>query len=322
MKEIIVSKDESNQRADKYLLKYFNKSSKSFLYKMLRKKRIKLNKKRIIGNEIIEANDVFQIYLSTETIQKFSNHSISKHVSITHKVIYEDDNILICNKPVGLLSQPTNSDSVSLVDEIITYLVNKGEYDPEATRGFRPGICNRLDRNTSGIVIAGKNIKSLQEINKLIANNKLDKHYMCIVKGILSTTNTIEGYLTKDSINNKVSISDNEDMGSYIKTIYKPLKIGKEYTLLDVKIVTGKSHQIRAHLSSIGHPLIGDYKYGDKKINDIFKDRYGLKHQLLHAYKIRFNIDDDGYLLYLDNKEFITDIHGRFKKIAYTLFSH
>ncbi|MCT4688288.1 RluA family pseudouridine synthase [Vallitalea sp.] len=322
MKEIIVSKDESNQRADKYLLKYFNKSSKSFLYKMLRKKRIKLNKKRIIGNEIIKANDVFQIYLSIETIQKFSNHSISKHVSITHKVIYEDDNILICNKPVGLLSQPNNRDSVSLVDEIITYLVNKGEYNPEVTRGFRPGICNRLDRNTSGIVIAGKNIKSLQEINRLISNNKLDKHYMCIVKGILSTTNTIEGYLTKDGINNKVFISDNEDMGTYIKTIYKPLKIGKEYTLLDVKIVTGKSHQIRAHLSSIGHPLIGDYKYGDKKINDIFKDRYGLKHQLLHAYKIRFNTDNDGYLLYLDNKEFITDIHGRFKKIADTLFSH
>ncbi|GKX28899.1 pseudouridine synthase [Vallitalea longa] len=321
MKEITISKYESNQRVDKYLLKYLNKASKSFLYKMLRKKRIKLNKKRIVGNEILKENDIIQIYMSDETIQKFSITNINKNISISHKIVYEDDNILICDKPVGLLSQPNDNTSISLVDEITTYLYKKGDYDPEVTKGYRPGICNRLDRNTSGLVIAGKNMKSLQELNKLIAESKLDKHYMCIVSGLITATNTIEGYLDKDTINNKVTISTDSGKGSYIKTIYKPLKIGKDYTLLDVKIITGKSHQIRAHLSSIGHPIIGDYKYGNRKINDIFKKKFKLTHQLLHAYKITFHIDN-GELRYLDNKEFVTDIRGRFKKIAETIFSH
>lgn len=321
MKEITITKYESNQRIDKYLLKYLNEASKSFLYKMLRKKRIKLNKKRIIGNEILKESDIIQLYLSDETIQKFSTNDINKDISITHKIVYEDENILICDKPVGLLSQPNDSNSVSLVDEVISYLYNKGEYDPDITKGYRPGICNRLDRNTSGLVIAGKNIIALQEVNKLIAENRLDKHYMCIVSGSITGTNSIEGYLNKDTVNNRVTISQDNREGNYIKTIYKPIKTVKDYTLLDVKIITGKSHQIRAHLSSIGHPIIGDYKYGNKRINDIFKQNFKLSHQLLHAYKIIFHIDD-GELRYLDNKEFVTDIRGKFKKIAETLFSH
>jgi 23S rRNA pseudouridine955/2504/2580 synthase len=321
MKEIIISKDEYNQRVDKFLLKYFNNASKSFIYKMLRKKRIKLNKKRINGNEILKEKDILQIYMAEETIEKFSNTIYkSLDIPITFRVIYEDDNVLICNKPVALLSQPDNSGNISLVDEVISYLVKKGEYNPELTKGFRPGICNRLDRNTSGIVIAGKNIQALQHLNNIISNHNLDKHYMCIVKGKISSKNTIEGYLSKDSTNNKVTINSNKNIGSYIKTIYNPIEIGKDITLLDVQIITGKSHQIRAHLASIGHPIIGDYKYGDKKLNDEYKNKFNLKYQLLHAYRVKFNIKD-GILKYLDNKEFVSHLDGKFQKIVEVNFN-
>ncbi|MCT4598255.1 MAG: RluA family pseudouridine synthase [Vallitalea sp.] len=314
MKEIIITKEEVNQRADKYLLKYFNKASKSFIYKMLRKKRIKLNKKRIVGNEILKENDVFQVYMSPETIDKFSCLDVNNDINITFEVIYEDENILICNKPVGLLSQPDKEGSVSLVDEVTAYLINIGDYDPSITKGFRPGICNRLDRNTSGIVIAGKNILALQELNRLIASKKLDKHYKCVVTGKVDNEAIIDGYLSKDSITNKVTISNKENLGNYIKTIYTPLKVIQGYTLLDVQIITGKSHQIRAHLASINHPLIGDYKYGYRRINDKIKLQFGVDYQLLHAYKVKFNVSG-GLLSYLDGKEFVSEVEGRFMEV-------
>lgn len=158
-------------------MKYLSKASKkSFVYKMLRKKkRIKLNNKRIQGNEILQEKDCLQFYMAEETIEKFSNQDniLKPHIGITFKVLYEDDNILICHKPVGLLSQPDQGGEVSLVDEIIAYLIQKGDYDPCITKGFRPGICNRLDRNTSGIVMSGKkNLQALQELNALVANKK------------------------------------------------------------------------------------------------------------------------------------------------------
>lgn len=314
MKEILITKEEANQRVDKYLLKYFNQASKSFIYKMLRKKRIKLNKKRIIGNEILREDDILNVYMSPETIDKFSNYNVNNDINITFEVIYEDENVLICNKPIGLLSQPDKEGSISLVDEITAYLINKGEYNPSVTKGFRPGICNRLDRNTSGIVIAGKNIGALQQLNALIASKKIDKHYKCIVTGKIDNEALIDGYLSKDSVNNKVTISNKENLGDYIKTIYKPVKVIQGYTLLDVQIITGKSHQIRAHLASINHPLIGDYKYGYRRINDKIKRQFGLDYQLLHAYKVKFNVSG-GLLSYLDGKEFVSDVEGKFVEV-------
>ncbi len=321
MKEIIIEKDESNQRIDKYLMKCLGEASKGFIYKMLRKKRIKLNKKRIMGNEILQENDCIQFYMAEETIEKFSSHDnmTKTNIKITFKVLYEDDNILICHKPVGLLSQPDQGGEVSIVDEIIAYLIQKGDYDPKITKGFRPGICNRLDRNTSGIVMSGKNLQALQELNALVANKKIDKHYQCVVAGHITKENTIEGYLNKDHRHNRVEITKEQKDDHYIKTIYKPLNRNKEYSLLDVQIITGKSHQIRAHLSSIGHPLIGDYKYGKKNVNDRFKKDFGLKYQFLHAYRIGFHVDS-GMLSYLDTKEIIDPIEGTFKNIVGYLF--
>ncbi|QUI23293.1 RluA family pseudouridine synthase [Vallitalea pronyensis] len=321
MKEIIVNKDESNQRADKYLMKYFSKASKGFIYKMLRKKRIKLNGKRIQGHEILQKNDGIQLFMAEETIEKFSLHAHvpTPNMPITFKVLYEDEHILVCHKPAGLLSQPDQGGERSLVDEITSYLIQKGDYDPNVTKGFRPGICNRLDRNTSGIVLSGKNLQALQALNGLIAHKKIDKHYQCIVSGFVSKKNSIEGYLNKDNQHNRVHVTKDQNLGHYIQTIYQPLTDNKAYSLLDVQIITGKSHQIRAHLSSIGHPLIGDYKYGKKNINDRFKKEYGLKHHLLHAYRIVFHVDS-GILSYLDGKEMMDPVDDTFKAIANELF--
>lgn len=322
MKEIIVTSNEANQRADKFLMKYFNQASKSFIYKMFRKKRIKLNKNKITGNEILQPNDQFQIFMAEETIDKFSTANITKikkSVKQTFKVIFEDENILLANKPVGLLAQPDGSDDFSLVEEITHYLIKTKSYNPESEKGFRPGICNRLDRNTSGIILAGKNVTALQALNDIVSSRNIDKHYLCIVCGQVKEKNTIEGYLTKNIKNNKVSITNNKSRGQYIKTIYTPIKSNGNFSLLDVQIITGKSHQIRAHLSSIGHPIIGDFKYGTKSINEKMNKKFSLKYQLLHAYKVKFYVDD-GVLAYLNKKEFKAELPEQFNMIKSAIF--
>jgi 23S rRNA pseudouridine955/2504/2580 synthase len=314
MKEIIISKKDENQRIDKYILKVLDKATKSFLYKMFRKKNIKLNDSKINGNEILKSGDKICIYFSDDTFNKFSTGvSKVKKQKISFRIVYEDSNVIICNKPIGLLSQPDGKGS-SLVDELEYYLYSNGEASNELS-GFRVGICNRLDRNTSGIVIAGKNIISLQEINKAIASRNVDKIYHCIVKGVIDREGSIKGYLVKDSVSNKVSLVSRGE-GKEIHTVYRPLDSNGEYTLLEVKLITGKSHQIRAHLASIGHPIIGDGKYGNYRVNQFFKINFGLKHQLLHAYKIRLYLSSsefDG----INEKEFVaaySDVFGRIKK--------
>lgn len=321
MKEIIISKAESNQRVDKYLMKYLSQASKGFIYKMLRKKRIKLNHKRIQGHEILGVEDTIQLYMAEDTLAKFSGQDqvIVSDIELTFKVVYEDEHLLICHKPTGLLSQKDASGQLSLVEEATSYLMKKGDYNKELTPGFRIGVSNRLDRNTSGIVMVGKELQAVQQLNKLIENKAIDKHYKCLVVGRIENGQEIEGYLTKDSARNTVQVSSRENEGHYIKTIYKPLITSDNYTLLDVQIITGKSHQIRAHLSSIGHPLVGDYKYGNRSINDLFKKRYGLFHQLLHAYKVIFHVND-GVLAYLDNKTFIDRVDGLFADIVKDTF--
>lgn len=315
MKSFIISAKDENQRIDKYICKVLGKASKSFIYKMIRKKNIKLNDQKIEGNEILQKGDEIKFFFSDETFDLFKTESI--HIT-NHKtdimaplnIVYEDEDLLVCNKPAGLLSQPDGKNE-NLVQQIEAYLYSEDNI-------FKPGICNRLDRNTSGIIVAGKNVKALQAMNQAIADRKVDKIYLTIVKGTIPEENQLKGYLLKNEKTNKVTISS-KPIGDYIHTTYKPLDSNGHYTLLEVKILTGKSHQIRAHLTSIGHPVIGDVKYGDPGVNAFYAKKYGLKNQLLHAYKFQV-LESSSTFEAWTKLVFVAPLPVQFQKIIADLF--
>lgn len=319
MQSIRVTKNEASQRLDKLLAKYLNKAPKSFLYKMLRKKNITLNGKKADGTEKLVENDEIKLFLADETIAKFSELLIEE-TKEDIQILYEDDNILLINKAVGMLSQKAEKTDVSLVECIITYLLENNQLTKEQLRSFKPSICNRLDRNTSGLVVAGKSLIGLQTMAELFKDRTIDKYYHCIVKGNVENKQIINGYLNKDEKTNKVTITDKPIEGAEpIVTEYEPLKSNGEYTLLEVKLITGKTHQIRAHLQSIGHPIIGDYKYGNRTVNEQMKKTYQLENQLLHAYRVHFP-KLEGQLSNLSDKEFTAPRPAMFEKIVKDMF--
>ena len=299
MKEIIITRDNAGGRLDKILTNYLNKAPKSFIYKMLRKKNIVLNDKKAAGNEIIKEGDSIKLYLADDTIAKFQGKSpIVTKKAPDIPIVFEDDNILILDKPAGLLSQKSNPSDISVNDFLLQYLKSD---DPL----FKPGISNRLDRNTSGLVLAGKNLYATRMLNDAIKNRRLQKKYLCLVKGIVEKEALIDGYLIKDEKTNQVSVhaetpkEKDDEKANRILTSYLPLERYSDATLLEVDLITGKSHQIRAHIASIGHPIIGDPKYGDAQVNAAYKQKYHVNRQLLHAYKIIFRTME-GDLSYLN----------------------
>lgn len=288
MKELTIEKNDCGQRLDKFLQKYLQEASRSFLYKMLRKKNIKLNGKKAEGNEILSLGDVVAIYFSEETLEKFRGKKEENEYPVTDlDLLYEDEDVVIINKPVGMLSQKAKNDDTTLVEYFLGYLQQKQIWEPG--RGFTPGICNRLDRNTSGIVIAGKSLRGLQKMSQILRQRTLDKYYITIVEGVMHELAVIRGYLYKDEKKNKVTVYEEDGPGrSRIETGYEPLMNNGSYTLLRVKLMTGKTHQIRSHLSSIGHPLMADVKYGGKQVK-------GEKSFFLHAEEVRFPIMEEPF---------------------------
>lgn len=310
MHEITIGKNEAGQRLDKFLAKYMNLAPKSFFYKMMRKKNITLNGKKCEGAEKLMEGDVLKLFLSDETIAGFSEVKVQK-IRNTQKqnldVIYEDEHIALINKPSGMLSQKAKESDVSLVEHLIDYLLDSGAITPESMRSFRPSICNRLDRNTSGIVACGKSLAGLQMLSEVFRDRSIHKYYKCIVKGEMKDSRTIKGWLLKDDVTNKVQIFKSEMNDALpIRTKYEPLATNGKYTLLKVTLITGRSHQIRAHLASIGHPILGDIKYGGGS------DR--IRFQLLHSYRLEFPKLQEPFS-YLSEKAFEAQLPNDFAKI-------
>jgi len=319
MKELVVNAKNAGGRLDKIVFKYLDKASSGFVYKMLRKKNITLNDKKATGSEIVNEGDSIKLFLSDETIAKFKSGQSVKaaraavpakkgiSVSLKHQIVYEDENIIAVNKPAGLLTQKASANDISVNDFILEHV--------PSDELFTPGAANRLDRNTSGIVLAGKNLNAQRELSNAIAGRDINKIYLALVKGKITEAATVEAFLSKDADSNTVTITDTEVAGSVrIITGYRPVAAGEDMTLIEVDLITGRPHQIRAHMSHLGHPVAGDPKYGDDKLNQYLKEKYALKSQMLHAYKIRLAAMK-GILEYLNGKEVTADIPLMFRKV-------
>jgi len=315
MRQLTISEKEAGQRLDKWLAKYMEKAPKSFFYKMMRKKNIVINGKKVQGNEKLNEGDEVSLYLSDETIENFQEKKKLPQGKKKLDLLYEDDQILLVNKPVGMLSQKAKADDISLNEYIISYLLEKKELTQQDLTRFQPSICNRLDRNTSGIVAAGKTIAGLQMLSEIFKDRTVHKYYRCIVKGQVLKEQKIEGYLKKEEKKNQVWIEKKKsDDAVWICTSYRPLKVFQQYTYLEVELITGRSHQIRAHLASMGHPLLGDTKYGDEKLNKIWREQYHLRYQLLHCERLEMPLLKEKFS-YLSEKVFQAPLPEQFQNI-------
>ena len=304
MKEFTIKKNDAGQRLDKFLTKAVKGLPTSLMYKFIRTKKIKVNRARTEQKYVLQEGDIVQLFIKDEFFDS-PERDDSALASIKPKltVVYEDENIILVNKRPGVLvHEDDEGKDNTLIMHIKAYLYQKGEYDPENEQSFAPALCNRIDRNTGGIVIGAKNAEALRVMNEKIKNDEISKFYYCAVHGKMpKKADTLTGFLLKDSDKNQVKIFDKQVKGSKnIITKYKVVSEKNGNSLLEIELVTGRTHQIRAHLSYIGHPLIGDGKYGVNK-DDRAK---GYKYQALYAYRLRFDFNDDsGALGYLRGKE-------------------
>ena len=320
MRELIVKELEAGQRLDKFLHKYLKEAPNSFLYKMMRKKNIVLNGKKVSGSEQIKEGDSIKLFLSEETIDKFMGAAVSvKFTAIYEKaysslkeirVVSEFEDVLFINKPAGILSQQAQAGDLSANEWLIGYLLDKKAITSEELKTFKPSMCNRLDRNTSGLLVCSKTLLGSQEMARILKDRSLHKFYRCLVHGKCELEGLYEAYLYKDEKNNKVTVYNESDSikGVYkdklksIKTGIKPINYYEngDSTELEIELFTGKTHQIRVQMEKLGYPLVGDIKYAGTEM------KTKTQGQKLHAYRLLFP-EMKGELAYLSEKEIICE---------------
>lgn len=315
MRELIISENEGGQRLDKYLSKRFKTMPQSLIYKYLRTKKIKLNGKKALPNGFICCGDVLTLYIPEEFFEEKAEELAFTHVKPKLSVIYEDENILLVDKPIGMLCHSDDNEGYNtLINHIKAYLSEKGEYD--VSEAFAPALCNRIDRNTCGIVIAAKTAEALRDMNERIRNRSVTKQYLAAVHGSPSpAVGTITDYIRKDSSQNRVYLSKDKrsSMDKSAVTKYKVIETKGDVSLVEVELIMGRTHQIRAHFAGKGHPLLGDGKYAINK-----KDRQlGYSYQSLCAYRLKFNKAEPDSLSYLDGKTFYSSTPDFLKLFKY-----
>ncbi len=354
-----ITQKDAGQRLDKFLGRMLPEAGSGFLHKMLRKKNITLNEKKADGAERLTAGDSVMIFFSEETLLKFMGrqtlpgNSAEEQTDGTSSVgtmlfgvdraavrqeylaayaklqkiavLYENAHVLLADKPAGVLSQKAEQKDLSLNEWLIGYLLSSGALKEEELTYFKPSVCNRLDRNTSGIVLCAKSLQGARMLGDILRDRTLHKYYRTYVKGTVAGGSYIEGYLRKDETRNRVYIEPVDACAvsaapeslrhSYIKTGYQPIRTEGDKTLLEVELITGKSHQIRAHLAGIGHPILGDYKYGDKEWNDAYRSRFQVRAQLLHAYRVVFPQLEEPFAD-LSGREVVAELPEIFARVA------
>ena len=326
MREILVSENEKGQKLLKLLQKFFKGQNDAFLYKMLRKKNILLNGKKAGGKEFLSSGDKVQLYFSEESLQKLCVFpKVEKSLwsdSYKKYIVYEDENLIIFNKPAGLLSENDAKSALSVNSILSSYLLETGEQNRETRETFRPGIANRLDRNTSGLILFGKTLKALQALGNLIKEHEIKKQYLALVIGDFQSNGIRESYIKKDRKVNKVK-KTREDEGERISAVFSTLNKyqnqEESFSLLSIELITGKTHQIRSQLSFLEHPILGDEKYGNPQINRKYRES-GIKRQLLHAYSLSFpKMQDDCALSALSQRTFEIPMPDDFQNLLQCL---
>lgn len=314
--KIEIGTNEAGQRLDKFTRKLLKDVPLSAIFKGIRKGDIRVNDKKVKEGYFLSEGDIIQVKDFVTSIKEKE----FKRVESALKITYEDHNMLIVEKWPGILvHSDSRNGEPTLTDSVLTYLYDKGDYSPEKELTFTPAPCNRLDRNTSGIVIYGKNYDALKNINEMIRERKIKKYYNALVKGKIKD-GIYEAYISKDENSNISKIYKEPSEGrKMIAMDVRTLETCGSYSFLEIELITGRSHQLRAHLAKLGNPIIGDPKYGDKKLNSFFVNKYGLNFQYLYASKIIFRDCGEKYE-YMNNKTIMESLPPVFKKIKKDIF--